>query len=169
MALMARNRAKFHLTARTPIIQFSALTRFRSNLNQSQFSMYILNILLIHTQGSPFSMLKSNLSSLSVSSTKEEFEGAAIDILDQLSHILGFSYKIYLSPDGKAGVENPSTGEWNGAIKEIIEKVKFLFVQNYMSVHNLNFICIHISTGRAQCYKLESVFGEYKHPCRKFK
>lgn len=89
-------------------------------------------------------MLKSNLSSLSVSSTKKEFEGAAIDILDQLSHILGFSYTIYLSPDGKAGVENPRTGEWNGAIKEIIEKVKSLFVQNYMSVHNLDFICIHI-------------------------
>jgi len=67
--------------------------------------------------GSPFSMLKSNSSS-----SKEEFEGAAIDILDELSRILGFSYTIYLSPDGKAGVENPNTGEWNGAIKEVIEK-----------------------------------------------
>lgn len=72
--------------------------------------------------GSPFSMLKSKLSSSSVPSSKQEFEGAAIDILDELSRILGFSYTIYLSPDGKAGVENPSTGEWNGAIKEIIEK-----------------------------------------------
>ena len=85
-----------------------------------------LNHLIIHTQGSPFSMLKSNISSSSVSSSKQEFEGAAIDILDELSRILGFSYSIYLSPDGKAGVENPSTGEWNGAIKEIIEKVKSL-------------------------------------------
>ena len=89
--------------------------------------MYILNILLIHTQGSPFSMLKSKMSSSSVSSTKEEFEGAAIDILDKLSRTLGFPYTIYLSPDGKAGVENPSTGEWNGAIKEVIEKVNILF------------------------------------------
>ncbi|XP_078368663.1 glutamate receptor ionotropic, kainate 2-like isoform X2 [Oculina patagonica] len=67
--------------------------------------------------GSPFSMLKSYSSA-----SKEEFEGAAIDILDELSRILGFSYTIYLSPDGKAGVENPGTGEWNGAIKEIMEK-----------------------------------------------
>ena len=69
-------------------------------------------------------MLKSKHSSSSVSSSKQEFEGAAIDILDELSRILGFSYTIYLSPDGKAGVENPSTGEWNGAIKEIVEKVR---------------------------------------------
>lgn len=64
------------------------------------------------------------LKSTSSPSSKVEFEGAAIDILDELSRILGFSYTIYLSPDGKAGVENPDTGEWNGAIKEIMEKVQ---------------------------------------------
>ena len=80
-------------------------------------------------------MLKSKPSS----SSKQEFEGAAIDILDELSRILGFSYKIYLSPDGKAGVENPSTGEWNGAIKEIIEKVRIisldLLIHTYAKSH----------------------------------
>lgn len=84
-------------------------------------------------------MLKSKLSSSSVPSSKQEFEGAAIDILDELSRILGFSYTIYLSPDGKAGVENPSTGEWNGAIKEIIEKVRVfsldLHIYTYAKFH----------------------------------
>lgn len=83
-------------------------------------------------------MLKSNSSS-----SKEEFEGAAIDILDELSRILGFSYTIYLSPDGKAGVENPNTGEWNGAIKEVIEKVKIiLFDVECAYIQTLNSIGI---------------------------
>lgn len=89
--------------------------------------------LLIHVQGSPFSMLKSKSSS-----SKEEFEGAAIDILDELSGILGFSYTIYLSPDGKAGVENPGTGEWNGAIKEIMEKVQ-IHLTAWSHTFSLNF------------------------------
>lgn len=71
------------------------------------------------------------LKSTSSPSSKVEFEGAAIDILDELSRILGFSYTIYLSPDGKAGVENPDTGEWNGAIKEIMEKVQFFLCMFY--------------------------------------
>ena len=81
-------------------------------------------------------MLKSKPSS----SSKQEFEGAAIDILDELSRILGFSYTIYLSPDGKAGVENPSTGEWNGAIKEIIEKVRvfLLDLHIYINASHMN-------------------------------
>ena len=72
-------------------------------------------------------MLKSDSSP-----SREEFEGAAIELLDELSRILGFSYTIYLSPDRKVGIENPATREWNGVIKELIENVSNIKGQTKM-------------------------------------
>ena len=55
-----------------------------------------------------------------------EFEGLSIDILDEMRKELGFSYRIYLAPDGKFGVRDKLTGKWNGVVKEVIEKVILL-------------------------------------------
>lgn len=54
----------------------------------------------------------------------QEFEGLTIDILEEMRKGLGFNYKIYLAPDGKFGVKNKLTGEWNGVVKEIRDKVR---------------------------------------------
>ncbi len=53
----------------------------------------------------------------------EQFEGFCIDLLQAIADMLGFQYELYLVPDGKFGAENTTTGEWNGLVKEIIEKV----------------------------------------------
>ena len=55
----------------------------------------------------------------------QEFEGLTIDILEEMRKGLGFNYKIYLAPDGKFGVKNKMTGEWNGVVKEIRDKVRY--------------------------------------------
>jgi len=68
----------------------------------------------------PFVMRKGDLKSFTNES--EEFEGLAIDILQEMRKELGFNYKIYLAPDGKFGVRDRLTGEWNGVVKEIIDK-----------------------------------------------
>ena len=37
--------------------------------------------------------------------------------------MLNFEYELYIVPDGKFGAENQSTHEWNGLVREIIDKV----------------------------------------------
>ena len=61
----------------------------------------------------------------------QEFEGLSIDILEKMRETLKFNYKIYLVPDGKFGVKDKLTGEWNGIVKQIIDGVLTLnFILN---------------------------------------
>ncbi|XP_054431847.1 glutamate receptor ionotropic, kainate 1 isoform X2 [Pteronotus mesoamericanus] len=50
----------------------------------------------------------------------DRFEGYCLDLLKELSNILGFIYDIKLVPDGKYGAQNEK-GEWNGMVKELID------------------------------------------------
>ena len=52
----------------------------------------------------------------------DRFEGYCLDLLKELSNILGFIYDIRLVPDGKYGAQN-DRGEWNGMVKELIDHV----------------------------------------------
>jgi len=55
--------------------------------------------------------------------TTEEFEGLSIDILEEMKKKLKFNYRIYLVPDGKFGVRDRNTLQWNGVVEEIISQV----------------------------------------------
>lgn len=46
--------------------------------------------------------------------------GASLDFLSFLQKDLNFDPYIYFTPDGKFGVFNSSTGEWNGIVQELI-------------------------------------------------
>ncbi|XP_046751512.1 glutamate receptor ionotropic, kainate 2-like [Diprion similis] len=66
----------------------------------------------------PYGMLKE--------SAKEEvgnnrYEGFGIDIIDQLSKLLGFKYIFEVQTDNVYGSKDTVTGEWNGMIKKIME------------------------------------------------
>uniref|UniRef100_A0A8C3TF86 Glutamate receptor n=1 Tax=Chelydra serpentina TaxID=8475 RepID=A0A8C3TF86_CHESE len=50
----------------------------------------------------------------------DRFEGYCIDLLKELSHILGFTYDIRLVEDGKYGAQDEK-GQWNGMMKELID------------------------------------------------
>lgn len=52
----------------------------------------------------------------------DRFEGYCLDLLKELSNILGFLYDVKLVPDGKYGAQN-DRGEWNGMVKELIDHV----------------------------------------------
>lgn len=56
----------------------------------------------------------------------EDYEGYIMDLLKILAEQLGFHYDLYLVPDNKFGVMNTTTQEWNGMVREIIEKVRIL-------------------------------------------
>ncbi|XP_071662801.1 glutamate receptor ionotropic, kainate 2 isoform X4 [Patagioenas fasciata] len=51
----------------------------------------------------------------------DRFEGYCIDLLRELSTILGFSYEIRLVEDGKYGAQEDSSGQWNGMVRELID------------------------------------------------
>lgn len=53
----------------------------------------------------------------------DRFEGFGIDVIQELSQILGFNYTIVIQEDGAYGNYNRTTNEWNGMLKEIIEDV----------------------------------------------
>lgn len=55
--------------------------------------------------------------------SNDELEGFCIDLLKAIAEMLNFQYELYLVPDGKYGAENTTTGEWNGLVREIIDKV----------------------------------------------
>uniref|UniRef100_A0A8C5WUI1 Glutamate receptor n=1 Tax=Laticauda laticaudata TaxID=8630 RepID=A0A8C5WUI1_LATLA len=65
----------------------------------------------------PFVMFaKSN----TVLSGNRRFEGYCVDLLSEVSRILGFSYEIRLVEDGKYGAQDEK-GQWNGMIRELID------------------------------------------------
>lgn len=51
------------------------------------------------------------------------FEGFCIDFLRWIAGQVGFNYEIRLVPDHKYGVFDQDTKEWNGIVKELMEKV----------------------------------------------
>lgn len=53
----------------------------------------------------------------------DRFEGFCVDLLRELSGILGFRYEIRLVEDGKYGVFEESAGQWNGMVRELMDHV----------------------------------------------
>lgn len=52
------------------------------------------------------------------------FEGFCIDLLKWIAGQVGFQYAIKLVPDHMYGVYDPETKEWNGIVRELMEKVR---------------------------------------------
>ncbi|XP_045462402.1 glutamate receptor ionotropic, kainate 2-like isoform X6 [Harmonia axyridis] len=72
--------------------------------------------LTMHEQ--PYVMMRSDPSLVG----NDQFEGFCIDLLKEISSVVGFEYRIELVPDGKYGVIDLETGEWNGIVKQLMEK-----------------------------------------------
>lgn len=51
-----------------------------------------------------------------------KFQGYCIDLIDEISKMINFEYEIYVAPDNSFGFMDDN-GQWNGMIKELIEKV----------------------------------------------
>ncbi|KAF0290343.1 Glutamate receptor ionotropic, kainate 3 [Amphibalanus amphitrite] len=52
----------------------------------------------------------------------DRFEGFCIDLLRAIANFVGFNYTITLNPDGLYGVVDLETGEWNGIVRQLIDK-----------------------------------------------
>ena len=75
-------------------------------------------------QENPYVMYKKSDKELS---GNDRFEGYCLDLLKELSNILGFTYEVKLVTDGKYGAQNDK-GEWNGMVRELIDHVSPAFM-----------------------------------------
>lgn len=75
----------------------------------------------------PFTMKR--ISSLAPKGNAQ-YEGYAIDLIDELSNLLGFKYEIRLCTDGKYGSEEPD-GSWNGMVGELLTGVADIAIVDF--------------------------------------
>lgn len=61
--------------------------------------------------------------SATVMTGNNRYEGFAIDIIHEMSKILGFNYTFEVQTDNAYGSLNKTTGEWNGMLGRIIAGV----------------------------------------------
>ena len=52
----------------------------------------------------------------------DQFEGYSVDLVYEISKILGFNYTIKLVSDGRYGSLNKETKEWDGMMKELLDQ-----------------------------------------------
>lgn len=53
----------------------------------------------------------------------DRFEGFGIELIHELSLMLGFNYTFRLQDDGVYGSLDKDTGKWNGMVNELLEGV----------------------------------------------
>jgi glutamate receptor, ionotropic, invertebrate len=51
------------------------------------------------------------------------YEGYSLDLIDGISKILGFKYIFELVPDKAYGSYNKETKQWNGLIRQLLDRV----------------------------------------------
>ncbi|XP_053682747.1 glutamate receptor ionotropic, kainate 2-like [Sabethes cyaneus] len=71
--------------------------------------------------GAPFLMMKEKKEG-EFFEGNAQFEGYSLDLIDGISQILGFQYRMILVPDGKYGSYNKVTKKWDGLVKHLLDR-----------------------------------------------
>lgn len=61
--------------------------------------------------------------SSTITTGNDRYEGFAIDIIQEMSKMLGFNYTFEVQSDNMYGSYNNATGKWNGMLGKIIARV----------------------------------------------
>ncbi|XP_050296371.1 glutamate receptor ionotropic, kainate 2-like [Anthonomus grandis grandis] len=93
----------------------SQVPQEESDVEHSIFNR-TFRVLIVLT--APYAMLKESTDQLI---GNDQFEGFCIDIIHELSVILGFNYTFIVQEDGKNGNLDRATNEWDGVIRQIID------------------------------------------------
>uniref|UniRef100_A0AAR5PP96 Glutamate receptor ionotropic, kainate 2-like n=1 Tax=Dendroctonus ponderosae TaxID=77166 RepID=A0AAR5PP96_DENPD len=117
-----------------------------------------MNVTLVVTTilEQPYVMLKSSPSP----QNHERYEGFCIDLLKELATMVGFEYRIELVPDGKYGAIDLETGEWNGIVRQLMDKKADLAVGsmtiNYARESVIDFTKPFMNLGISILFKVPS-------------
>ncbi|CAD5116783.1 DgyrCDS5632 [Dimorphilus gyrociliatus] len=79
-------------------------------------------IRVVSIREDPFVMHLSDDIQLGSILTPNNTEGYCIDLLERLSKDIGFKYHMYNVPDGNFGAKDSKTRQWNGMVKELVER-----------------------------------------------
>ncbi|KAJ8924608.1 hypothetical protein NQ315_000758 [Exocentrus adspersus] len=102
----------------------------------------------------------------------DRFEGFCIDLLKEIASMVGFEYRIVLVPDGKYGAYDFETGEWNGIVRQLMDKKADLAVGsmtiNYARESVIDFTKPFMNLGISILFKVptdkESAFFTFLDP-----
>ncbi|XP_054002680.1 glutamate receptor ionotropic, kainate 2 isoform X2 [Hylaeus anthracinus] len=122
-----------------------------------------VTLLVITILEQPYVMLKSRGNF----SGNARYEGFCIDLLKKIAHMVGFAYRIELVPDGRYGVYDYETGEWNGIVRQLMDKKADLAVGsmtiNYARESVIDFTKPFMNLGISILFKVPT-----SHPARLF-
>lgn len=62
-------------------------------------------------------------------SGNDQYEGFAIDIIYEISKMLGFNYTFSVQSDNVYGSLDKKSGQWNGMLRKIIDNVSNLLLR----------------------------------------
>ncbi|XP_043273101.1 glutamate receptor ionotropic, kainate 2-like isoform X4 [Venturia canescens] len=122
-----------------------------------------VTLIVITILEQPYVMLRSQGNF----SGNERYEGFCIDLLREIAQMVGFTYRIELVPDGKYGVYDYETGEWNGIVRQLMDKKADLAVGsmtiNYARESVIDFTKPFMNLGISILFKVPT-----SHPARLF-
>ena len=67
----------------------------------------------------------------------ERYEGFCVELIREIAHLVGFNYTIRLAPEAKYGISDPKTGEWNGIVRELMDRV-YSFSSSFFPYWTIN-------------------------------
>nr|WJJ63363.1 glutamate receptor ionotropic 5 [Pachyrhinus yasumatsui] len=88
------------------------------DIEEEDFNIFNRTFRVVIALTQPYAMLKETTDQLM---GNDRFEGFCIDVIQELSSILGFNYTFIVQADGKNGNLNRNTNEWDGVIRQIID------------------------------------------------
>ncbi|XP_032687017.1 glutamate receptor ionotropic, kainate 2-like isoform X1 [Odontomachus brunneus] len=122
-----------------------------------------VTLIVITILEQPYVMLKTGGNF----SGNARYEGFCIDLLKEIARMVGFTYRIELVPDGKYGVYDYETGEWNGIVRQLMDKKADLAVGsmtiNYARESVIDFTKPFMNLGISILFKVPT-----SHPARLF-
>nr|CAG4645346.1 EOG090X00ST [Lynceus sp. MCZ IZ 141354] len=125
-----------------------------SILKEDANSLVNKTLIVTTILSNPYTMLKESSEMLV---GNDRFEGFGMDIVDEISKLLGFNYTVRLVADGKWGNIDQHTGEWNGMIRELLDKKADMAIAdlsiNYERQTAVDFTMPFMNTGISLLYK----------------
>ncbi|XP_065574723.1 glutamate receptor ionotropic, kainate 2-like isoform X11 [Artemia franciscana] len=116
-----------------------------------------ITLIVMTNEETPYVMLRHNAANLTGNA---RYEGFCVDLLKAISAIVGFQYVIEFGPDKIYGAPDPDTGEWNGLVKQLIEKKADLAVGsmtiNYARENVIDFTKPFMNLGISILFKIPS-------------
>uniref|UniRef100_A0A0P4WGS7 Ionotropic glutamate receptor L-glutamate and glycine-binding domain-containing protein n=1 Tax=Scylla olivacea TaxID=85551 RepID=A0A0P4WGS7_SCYOL len=75
----------------------------------------------IPCQAAPYTMLRETSEQMT---GNDRYEGFCVDLIHEISEILGFNYTIKIADDAQHGKFDKKLGRWNGMIGELLDQVR---------------------------------------------